>query len=242
MKLPHVKRLLSKTKKTTILALAIAAAATCITFQFDRGNLDNKVSDKSVQDLVTKVEVSINETDWTDKQSINQTAETLVNEAVNLTQKEDALSDFQKVSLVRVVDGDTLVVDICANHCDDPTHEYTVRLIGVNTPESVASEEYLQKTGKENTEEGKNASDYTKMLLENIDYLYLEKDTSDTDRYDRLLRYVWLEFPTNDIDTVDIATSMLNGILLKDHIAEVATYEPDTKYKEEFETIFQEYE
>jgi micrococcal nuclease len=113
-----------------------------------------------------------------------------------------------------------------------------VRLIGVDTPESVASQEYLDRTGKENTEEGKSASEYTKDILADYDTVYLQSDTSDTDRYGRLLRYVWLEVPEDDFDLGEISTKMLNGILVYHGVANVATYKPDTAHQADFEYLF----
>ena len=52
------------------------------------------------------------------------------------------------VTVERVIDGDTFVIMV-------ERQEKYVRLIGVDTPESVAPEEYLEKTNKENTDEGK---------------------------------------------------------------------------------------
>ena len=115
--------------------------------------------------------------------------------------------------------------------------EYKVRMIGVNTPESVASEEYLEKTGKENTQEGKDASLYLKDLLSEYSDVYLEKDVSETDRYGRLLRYVWLEEPVDKYDITEVTSKMVNGILLKDGIAEVTIYDPDDEYEDIFKEI-----
>lgn len=140
-------------------------------------------------------------------------------------------TSLTEATLVRVVDGDTLVVKVDGE-------EAKVRLIGVDTPESVASEAYLALTGKKNTEEGVKASDYTKELLKDIKTLWLEKDTSDTDKYGRLLRYVWLERPTDTSDINEIAGKMLNAVLIKNGVAEIATYKPDTAHKADFETIY----
>lgn len=238
MKILEVKKLLSKTFKTTVLAISFAATMTGCAFQFSRGDPASEISDKTVENFITSIEVEINETDWTDTEQANNSANHVVQKAEQIIDKEDALEDLQKVSIIRVVDGDTIVVDIEADNCGKPEHEYTVRLIGVNTPESVAPEEYLKRTGKENTAAGLEASEYTKMLLENVDYVYLQKDVSETDRYNRLLRYVWLEIPTNEYDLNEIANCMLNGILVKDHVAEITPYEPDTEYIDEFEEIY----
>ena len=139
--------------------------------------------------------------------------------------------DLQEVTLVRVVDGDTIVVNI-------EGEETKIRLIGVNTPESVASQEYLDKTGKENTEEGKNASDWVKNFLKDYPTLYLQKDVSETDKYGRTLRYVWVEIPNNCDDINEIKDKMLNGILLDRGLAEVTIYKPDKKYADEFQAIY----
>ena len=115
--------------------------------------------------------------------------------------------------VIRVVDGDTIIVDIDG--------EYTrVRLIGIDTPESVADE-----TEKENTEEGKEASAYTTNLLEG-NTIFLEYDQETRDEYGRTLCYVYLH---------DKST-MVNEILLKNGYARTMTIEPNTKYKERFAT------
>ena len=147
--------------------------------------------------------------------------------AKDYAETEESISEFQKATLMRVVDGDTIVVEIDGE-------EYKVRLIGINTPESVASEEYLEKTGKENSQAGKDASEFTKEILKNTTTVYLEKDISETDKYGRLLRYVWLEIPTNADDLEEISTKMLNAILVKEGVANIATYEPDTAHEEDF--------
>lgn len=140
-------------------------------------------------------------------------------------------SVYQKVKYVRAVDGDTIIVEIDNN-------EYSVRLIGINTPESVASEEYLEYKETTNSEEGKAASNYTKELLKGYSYLYMVKDTSDTDRYGRLLRYVWLQIPSDRYNIDEVKTKMLNGILVYNKIAEAVEYKPDTEYSDIFSYLY----
>lgn len=111
--------------------------------------------------------------------------------------------------VVRVVDGDTIIVDIDGE-------DIRVRLIGIDTPESVADE-----SAKENTEEGKETSAYTTNLLEG-NTVYLEYDQETLDEYGRTLCYVYLH---------DKST-MVNEILLKNGYARTMTIEPNTKYKE----------
>ena len=155
---------------------------------------------------------------------INDTEETEFTEETVVTAAD---VEFQEATLIRVVDGDTIIVSIDGK-------KSRVRLIGIDTPESVAPE----SSGKANTEEGVFASDYVKDLLADTTTVYLQKDVSDTDQYDRLLRYVWLKIPEDAYNVNEISTKMLNGILLLDKVAEPVTFEPDTSYKELFEYIY----
>lgn len=140
--------------------------------------------------------------------------DTIVNEKIDT-------SKFEKAYVKRVVDGDTIIATI------DNT-DYRVRFIGINTPESTTKiEEY-----------GKEASNYTKEMLTGKT-VYLEKDVRNTDKYDRLLRYVWLEIP-NDITSDEINTKMFNAILLINGYAKLFTYPPDVKYVEYFKPLEEE--
>lgn len=78
----------------------------------------------------------------------------------------------------RVVDGDTIVVDM------DGKQE-KVRLIGVDTPETVHPEKPVEYFGKE-------ASEFTKRMAEGKK-VRLEYDWQDRDKYGRVLAYVYLE-------------------------------------------------
>lgn len=120
--------------------------------------------------------------------------------------------DLQECLVVRVVDGDTYILDIEGT-------ETKVRLIGVDTPESVAPESYR----KENTHEGMTVSDIVKDKLVKDTLLYLEYDVSLTDKYGRTLAYVYFEDGT-----------MVQDWLLKEGLANVATYPPNVKYAEHF--------
>ena len=68
--------------------------------------------------------------------------------------------------------------------------------------------------------------------------VYLEKDVSETDRYGRLLRYIWME-PPKEIDDFEIRTKMFNAILLLNGFAKISTFPPDVKYEEYF-NLFKE--
>ena len=127
-----------------------------------------------------------------------------------------AEDNLQQAQVVRVVDGDTLKVSVPGDE------NATVRLIGMDTPESVAADE------ARNCEEGRIASDSAKSLVAPGQTVWLSRDVSEADRYGRLLRYVWLDRPDNPSDEGEIAEKMLNAILVRDGYAQVKRYKPDT--------------
>ena len=140
------------------------------------------------------------------------------------TYDDSELDSLQKAEVVRVVDGDTLQVKIDGN-------KEKVRLIGINCPESVANDE------RRNTAEGVDASDYTKSLVRAGDIVWLQSDYNDTDQYDRLLRYVWLEKPSSLNDPDEVASKMLNGILVHDGYADARRYDEDVLYADVLEDL-----
>jgi micrococcal nuclease len=81
--------------------------------------------------------------------------------------------------VTRVVDGDTIKINYAGK-------TETVRLIGIDTPETVDPRKPVQCFGKE-------ASDYLKSLLSGKS-VQLEFDDSQgkRDKYNRLLAYIWL--------------------------------------------------
>ena len=97
--------------------------------------------------------------------------------------------------------------------------ETRVRLIGVDTPESVAPSTYR----KDNTEEGKTVSEIVKDKIKEGDTLYIEYDVGKTDKYSRTLAYVYFEDGT-----------MVQDWLLENGYANVATYAPNVKYADHF--------
>lgn len=167
---------------------------------------------KDVKDNVIKTKDDVT------KKVVEKTSEKKEEIKNDVYTKNEELSDkiFTECTLVRVIDGDTLLVNI--NGQDD-----RVRLIGVNTPESVHPD------ANKNTEEGKTASNYTKSLLEKGQVLYLTKDISERDKYDRLLRFVWIEKPKS-FSKDEFISKSLNGILLKNGYAEIMSIKPDITY------------
>lgn len=127
--------------------------------------------------------------------------------------------ELQEAVVERVVDGDTLKVSV------DGQSE-RIRLIGIDTPESVAPQ------ADRNSEEGDEASAHTKSLVHVGQTVYLETDAEDVDRYDRKLRYVWLEVPEDRSDRDEVATKMLNGVIVSDGYAKARDYAPNTAHSE----------
>jgi endonuclease YncB( thermonuclease family) len=121
---------------------------------------------------------------------------------------------YGKYKVTRVVDGDTIEVDF------NGTKE-KVRLIGIDTPESVHPDK------DKNVEEGKLVSDYTKEKLEGKE-IALEFDVQERDHYGRLLAYVW-------VDGV-----MYNKQLLIVGYAQISTYPPNVRYVDDFTQIQKE--
>ncbi|MHB0877860.1 MAG: thermonuclease family protein [Anaerolineae bacterium] len=102
--------------------------------------------------------------------------------------------------VLRIIDGDTIEVDVGGE-----TH--SLRYIGVDAPELHPSAEPY----------GVAATEANAALVAGKT-VYLEKDVSETDRYGRLLRYVWLD---------DV---MVNEELVRQGMARVGSYPPDTGY------------
>lgn len=94
------------------------------------------------------------------------------------TGDEAAVSrDGANATVVRVVDGDTVQVDI------DGQRE-KLRLIGIDTPETVKPDTPVQCYGPE-------ASAFTKQLLPEGTAVRIERDVEARDDYGRLLGYVY---------------------------------------------------
>lgn len=105
----------------------------------------------------------------------------------------------ETATLERVVDGDTIWV----------SGHRKVRLIGINAPELNPPERY-----------GTEATRHLEELLGGGP-LTLEKDVSETDKYGRLLRYVY-------VNGANVSVRMV-----RDGYATSSSFPPDVKYQEE---------
>ena len=106
-----------------------------------------------------------------------------------------------EVLVTRVIDGDTVEIEGGAR----------VRYIGMDTPEDTSVKECF----------GDEATRRNRELVEGR-LVELERDISDTDRFDRLLRYVWVD------------GEMVNEVLIAEGLASVSTFPPDVRYVERF--------
>jgi micrococcal nuclease len=116
-----------------------------------------------------------------------------------------------EATVVRVVDGDTVVLDVGGS-------EESVRLIGIDTPESVARDRPNECFGVE-------ASDRLASLLPPGTTVRLTRDVEPRDVYDRLLGYVQRSSDGLFVNAAQVA----------DGYAEAKDYPPNTAYRDAFE-------
>lgn len=106
--------------------------------------------------------------------------------------------------VVSVVDGDTIKLD----------NGQAVRYIGIDTPETVHPSKPVQCFGKE-------ASAKNKELVLGKE-VRLVRDVSETDKYGRILRYVY------------VGDMLVNDYLVRNGYANSYSYPPDVKFQDQF--------
>ncbi len=119
--------------------------------------------------------------------------------------------ETQAAKVARIVDGDTIVVSIGGKNVK-------VRYIGMDTPEDVDPNKPVEPMSRE-------AAAANEALVSGKTVV-LEKDVSETDRYGRLLRYVWLHQGTT--------WTLVNLELVRRGFARAVSYPPDVKDDEVF--------
>jgi micrococcal nuclease len=127
---------------------------------------------------------------------------------------------YETATITRVVDGDTVEATVTAISPGPAAGQttvgqnYDIRLIGIDTPESVKPGTPIECFAKE-------ASAATKALLEGQE-VRLVKDVEEADRYGRLLRYIY------------IGDEMANARLVANGYAHAYTYPPNIRWSEVF--------
>jgi micrococcal nuclease len=123
---------------------------------------------------------------------------------------------YEQATVTRVVDGDTIdvavtgIVEGPGSGLTRVGHSYRVRLLGIDTPETVKPGTPVQCYGHQ-------ASAATTALLQGRD-VRLVKDVEETDQYGRLLRYVYF------------GDEMANARLVANGYAYVLTYPPNVRH------------
>lgn len=111
--------------------------------------------------------------------------------------------------VIRVIDGDTIVVAL--NHKPE-----TIRLLGINTPETVKPNSPIECFGPEASNRAKE------LLMDKIVRLESDPSQDDRDKFHRQLRYVFL----NNLN--------VNDTLVRDGFAREYTFKVPYKYQKQF--------
>jgi micrococcal nuclease len=106
--------------------------------------------------------------------------------------------------VIRVIDGDTIEIE----------GGQKIRYIGIDTPESKDPRKPVECLALAATKKNQE-------LVAGRD-IQMEKDVSETDRYGRLLRYVY------------VGDQFINEVLVKEGFAHASAYPPDIKYQDLF--------
>lgn len=116
----------------------------------------------------------------------------------------ETAENSESALVVRIIDGDTIELE----------NGERVRYIGIDTPE-IPNDCYAKEASEKNKE---------LVLNKNV---RLVKDVSETDRYHRLLRYVYV---TDEV-TEEI---FVDDYLVREGYANAATFPPDVKFQGQF--------
>ena len=133
-----------------------------------------------------------------------------------LATRSSTNSDPSSGVVKRVVDGDTFIARI-------GNRDVQIRLIGVDTPETVKPGAPVECFGPE-------ASDFTKSMLREGSSVRLARDIEARDKYGRLLAYVYVG--TDEV--------FLNRALIEQGFATAYPYPPNTAHADEFNEVERE--
>jgi len=119
--------------------------------------------------------------------------------------------------VTKVIDGDTIILE----------NGQKVRYIGIDTPELHHPKKEVECFSQQAYEKNKEL-----VLGKKV---FLQKDISEKDKYNRLLRYVFLDKKMSTDEA-----SFVNLYLVKNGFAYAATFPPDVKYANVFLTAQKE--
>ncbi len=142
------------------------------------------------QATATATQTSVTAAEATNTSSLSATA--------TIQPAATAVPGLPTALVIRVIDGDTVELEGGAR----------VRYTGIDTPESTSVVECY----------GPEATARNRQLVEGL-IVELETDISETDRFGRLLRYVYV----NGV--------MVNELLVREGFAKVTTFPPDVRYE-----------
>lgn len=125
------------------------------------------------------------------------------------TNHESHQPELDTVVVTRVIDGDTIEVNLKGNTVD-------VRLLLIDTPETVHPDQPVERYGLE-------ATQFAKMYLTGK-IVHLEYDGPRLDHYGRILAYLWVD------------GQIFNQLLLEEGLAHIAyVFNPPYKYYVQFQ-------
>lgn len=202
-------RALSTRHQATIIFCLIAFISVILWISGDTPQTQVANNDNALQITQDSKKIdAITETNLADNQESNVIEK--LNNDTPPSPTAPSQSPQKTYSVVRIVDGDTIDVSI-----DGKVDR--LRMIGINTPETVDPRKPVECFGVEASNKAKSFLSGKKVSL--------ESDTSqgERDKYDRLLRYIFLEDGTN-----------LNLLMIKQGYAYEYTYGVPYKYQSEF--------
>jgi len=147
-----------------------------------------------------------------------------------LTLLSPPLNAQQKTTVTRIIDGD--IIQALYGGV-----EKRIRLIGIDAPESRIDRKALKDANMSEhdietiVEMGAKAKAFVNGLIKRGDFITIEFDTQEMDRYGRLLCYVYLS-----------NGKMLNEEIVKAGYANVKSIPPNVKYKDRLMEAYQEAE
>ncbi len=188
-----------KTKKKSLSGVAIASLISFVLFVVLAPATPPQESAPLKESLPSSTEQEIQTTDFESKQSEVLSAQT--NSKNNLTNAE----------VIKIIDGDTVLVTYLGKN-------ETIRMIGIDTPETVDPRKDVQCFGKEASNKTSELISGKKVIIET------DESQGERDKYGRLLAYIKLEDGTN-----------VNKLLIAEGFAYEYTYQNNPyKYQSEF--------